>query len=175
MSIETHKVAIQHAHVDKATGKKVEALYEERVVPGTESVAFRCKTCGCLHTSAYAGAADHPHACRICDEGIRYFPSLITATEEMRKVLDDPTYQAIDGVNCRFIGPRLYKVWDRSAWEVLHDATDERLTELGLDRKCVAKHVPGNSGVANVGPAQNIRRDVTEGSAVGEFTKAVKQ
>lgn len=34
--------------------------------------AFRCKNCGRLHTSDDAAESAHPHACCVCDAGVRF-------------------------------------------------------------------------------------------------------
>ena len=72
--------------------------------------AFRCDSCGRLHTSDDAAESDHPHACKVCGAG----------TEFDRRGL---------------------KLFRADNWEVLADATPERLSEIGLSADDVEKHV----------------------------------
>jgi hypothetical protein len=73
--------------------------------------AFRCKNCGRLETSDQAAECSHPHACRVCGDGIRY---------------DSRT-----GKKTPMLGDN---------WEVLADASPGRLAEIGLSPDQVEKH-----------------------------------
>jgi hypothetical protein len=73
--------------------------------------AFRCKNCGHFAPAEHAGECEHPHACSACGAGISYDPKT--------------------GV----------KIFDTNNWEILCEATPERLKELGLDGE-VERHVP---------------------------------
>ena len=78
-------------------------------------VAFRCKNCGRLHTSDSASEALHPHACEVCGCGVSFHPRT--------------------GV----------KTIDPDNWEHLHEATHERLAELGITHEHVETHTPWKS------------------------------
>ncbi len=78
--------------------------------------AFRCKNCGYLEDSDNAAEAPHPHACRVCGEGVSFHPK----------------------TGLKTINP--------DNWEVLADATPERLTELGLTPEQVERHTPRKAG-----------------------------
>lgn len=75
-----------------------------------EIKAFRCKTCGFLEVSDHAAENATPHACRVCGEGVAYHPKTGKRT--------------VDADN----------------WEVLADASPERLAELGLTPGQVERH-----------------------------------
>lgn len=64
--------------------------------------AYRCHACGHLDSASNAGECLHPHACRCCGAGVSYDPKT--------------------GV----------KVFNPENWEVLSNATPERLAELGI-------------------------------------------
>lgn len=68
-------------------------------------VAFRCRNCGHFETAAQAGDNPVPAACSICDKGVWYH---------------------WDGSSLA------HWVADPANWEVLADASPERLAELGL-------------------------------------------
>ena len=73
--------------------------------------AFRCKSCGRLHTAECAGVNLLPIACEVCGYGVMY---------DLR-------------------GNRTNKP---DNWELLADATPERLAELGISADQVAKSEP---------------------------------
>lgn len=87
--------------------------------------AFRCKNCGRLETPANSGESAHPHACTVCGSGVSFDPK--------------------SGV----------KTLDSGNWECLHDASDERLTELGLTRTDVCQHTEKTTGPAVAGNIVN--------------------
>lgn len=78
--------------------------------------AFRCNACGRLHTSGDAAEAAHPHACRVCGGGVSFDP------RSGARTVDDGN------------------------WEVLADASDERLADLGVSRDDVGAHEPWKVG-----------------------------
>ncbi len=73
--------------------------------------AFRCNNCGHLESAEQAGECEHPHACSACGAGISYNPKT--------------------GV----------KIPDPENWEILCEATRERLVELGFDGE-IERHEP---------------------------------
>lgn len=75
-----------------------------------EQVAFRCRHCGHLEGTGHAGDLAVPLTCRVCRRGVKYDPD----TGERRANPDN--------------------------WEVLADASDARLAELGLARAAVCRH-----------------------------------
>lgn len=69
---------------------------------------FRCRACGHLDAADHAGECAHPHACRVCGAGVSFDPK--TGAKKI----------------------------DPENWEILADATPERLEELGVAE--VARH-----------------------------------
>jgi hypothetical protein len=87
--------------------------------------AFRCNSCGHLESAGQAGEHIHPHACSCCGAGVSYNPKTGT------------------------------KIFDATNWEVLCEATPERLAELGLDGE-VERHEVTTVGV-NGGKEINVQ------------------
>lgn len=84
--------------------------------------AFRCHTCGHLHTAEHAGEETIPAACSVCGSGVKFCPK----TGVKSKCEDN--------------------------WEVLADAEPERLEELGLAPEHICKHLPVKGGVTTRPP-----------------------
>ena len=84
--------------------------------------AFRCKNCGRLEPAEHAGERSVPCACSVCGCGVSF---------DQRSGL-----------------PK----FDPENWEVLAEATPERLADLGLTE--VAKHE--HDGKGDVPPRQTI-------------------
>lgn len=102
-------------------------------------VAFRCKSCGRLHTCDDASEAAHPHACRVCGCGISFDPK--TGAKKI----------------------------DSSNWEVLADATPERLAELGLSAEHVEKHTPWKGKRVPAGTeGQHVRIEAADGAGTSD-------
>jgi hypothetical protein len=120
--------------------------------------AFRCKTCGHLHTSDYAGESSHPHSCAVCGSGVIFTtePDKKRLELQARPGCEKHVYDSIPVVNK--IG--LHKLLDHANWEVLADASDERLKELELTREQVEKHVPRQ--VTSKAPAAVIDRGMKD-------------
>lgn len=101
--------------------------------------AFRCKNCGHLHAADAAGQHAHPHACAVCGAGVHFTkePDKLIAELSQASSIDPKLYARFEtGV------PGTYKIVDPAPWEVLADATPERLTELGLTTEEVTRHEP---------------------------------
>lgn len=102
--------------------------------------AFRCKNCGHLHSSEAACEADHPHACCVCGAGVTFG----VGHEDFATAIVDPNLTQEQRVEMckKLTSQATTKTVQADNWEVLHDATDERLTELELTRDQVCQHVP---------------------------------
>ena len=118
-------------------------------------VAFRCRNCGRLHEAEHAGHNSVPHACRVCGHGVVFSNTIEQAlahehvTRHPRAVeaisRATPTRAYKDGeriIDMSLPGATMYKVLVSENWEVLADATDERLAEIGAPREHVCRHVP---------------------------------
>jgi rubredoxin len=117
--------------------------------------AFRCRHCGHLHEAEHAGESSHPHACRVCGHGIA---AAIGMDDTLRHPHAQAHAKALAGIPRETLekhpskGGRTFnlphglkKVLIFENWEVLADATDERLAELGLTRAEVCRHEPKTS------------------------------
>lgn len=106
-------------------------------------LAFRCKTCGRLEEAHHAGEQTSPSSCRVCGNGgHRSGPPSLPGKPEHRPYVTDP-----------------------SNWEILADATPERLAELGLSKDKVVAHVPVKGGIVDRLP-QILERKAVENLAV---------
>lgn len=115
------------------------------VVPAAK-VSFRCKNCGRLHEAGHAGEDVHPHACRVCGKGVVFVHEELA--DELAKAIDaGNTGEALrltrDIKACNPASKRLVP----ENWEVLADATPDRLAELGLTPEQVEKHQPWPKGI----------------------------
>jgi hypothetical protein len=107
---------------------------ETRALHGKRPYAFRCKECGHLHEAGCAGELEHPASCVVCGAGVSYHPRL--GTKQLVK----------------------------ENWDILHEATDTWLKELGLNRSQVCKHTP-TPKTPNPDPKQiNVRVSETTAS-----------
>lgn len=101
-------------------------------------VAFRCKNCGHFARAESAGENLRPHACQVCDSGVRHNPT----TQDIAAKMQQP------GADLAALAGQLkglrqdHKELDPDNWEVLDECTPERLKELGLERKDVCSHKP---------------------------------
>jgi len=100
--------------------------------------AFRCRTCGRLHSSDYAGELPHPSKCCVCGGGCVFrHQSLADSLKEAIEKGD--TQKALDLTReLRGCDP-VSKTIQPENWEVLTDCTPERLKELGIETP-VIKH-----------------------------------
>ena len=103
-------------------------------------VAFRCKSCGRLHTSDDAGEANHPGACSVCGAGVIFGQG----HDEFAKAIVDPklSHEQRTEMARKFSGKATKWTHVPENWEILADANDARLAELGLKKEDVEKHVP---------------------------------
>lgn len=107
-------------------------------------VAFRCKTCGRLEHAEHAGENLLPHACSVCGSGVKHAPAVEAIAEELGKpdlTAERRLQLAAELSSIAKAGPGA-KTYDSDNWEVLADATPERLTELGIPHNKVTKHKP---------------------------------
>src|SRR3954463_8550286 len=95
--------------------------------------AFRCKSCGKLHSADVAAECAHPHACCVCGSGVSFHPKTGVKTAHPEN------------------------------WEVLSEATPERLAELGMEAHHVECHTPWKPGVDQTGPPVNIQVEASDG------------
>lgn len=103
--------------------------------------AFRCKNCGKLHPPEHAGENLVPHSCVCCGKGVEFEHQRLTA--KLRSLIADGKPKEAEAVidelsKCDPATKRLIP----DNWEVLHEADDERLAEIGLERSLVVKHAP---------------------------------
>jgi phage FluMu protein Com len=113
---------------------------------GCHQAAFRCKNCGHLVHAEHAGENELPHACPVCKAGVAF-------------VLEEPAQKRADAIMAELTNPGLdrekgialarelsalprKKALQPDNWEVLAQATPERLKELGLDECDVCAHQP---------------------------------
>lgn len=101
--------------------------------------AFKCCKCGRLHEAAHAGEACVPHACQVCGSGV-------THTDLQRQVHEAVNTGKVDEFMKRLAAGQVSHGPDKKLhpdnWEVLADATPERLMELDLTADQVERHVP---------------------------------
>jgi hypothetical protein len=111
--------------------------------------AFRCKNCGHLEGADNAGEQPHPTACRVCGSGITLLPTVVAlaaelakpdCTPERRKAIAAELLLASRQPGARTIHPE--------NWEILADATPERLAELGLKPEHAVRHAAWPKGAA---------------------------
>jgi hypothetical protein len=106
----------------------------------SDKFAFRCKSCGRLHTSDYAAEGETPHACAVCGKGV-VFRHVELAAKLTEPGADIPALAA-EIAKCDPATKRLVP----ENWEVLADAPPERLAELGLTPEHVEAHEPWPRG-----------------------------
>ncbi len=109
-------------------------------------VAFRCKNCGREHTAAHAGENLVPHSCSACGAGVQNVYSEANkgrVAEIIAKLSTAATPQAERDALVQELGsvPR-EKVYVNDNWEVLAEATPERLAELDLHAHHICAHKP---------------------------------
>ncbi len=102
--------------------------------------AFRCKNCGHLEPAAHAGECALPHACSVCGAGVTFGPEKKKVEELLQGFADKTPAETAEALMKLMANPD--KKAQPDNWEVLHDAQDARLTELGLTRADVVKHTP---------------------------------
>jgi len=143
--------------------------------------SFRCRSCGFLETSGQAAHDHFPHACPVCSRGVEFGPSLdaILARAHL-----EPHRAALAGVqadvqhdpgkrllNISLPGHPSFKFFHHENWEVLADATPERLAELGLTPDQVERHEPWPRGSTGR-PAQHVHAGAADGPATLDGAKA---
>lgn len=116
--------------------------------------AFRCVNCGHLEGAEHAGECHVPHACRVCGRGVVFgrTPQEVLTHEHCHGHRDKLTAlhesghltkHFTSGGRCVPLpAPLGYKFLIHENWELLADATDARLAELGLTRAEVCSHKP---------------------------------
>jgi hypothetical protein len=101
--------------------------------------AFRCKVCGRLHEAGHAGDNELPHACQVCGAGVVFRHAELA--EELKKPGLTPERIVAIANEIGKCDPASKRLVPEN-WEVLADATPQRLQELGLTPEVVAQHVP---------------------------------
>lgn len=130
-------------------------------------VAFRCRNCGRLETADHAGESAVPFACRNCGAGVTLNPR----TKALAQELADPNLPTERRVAIANELTRLAQTGDNDKllhpdnWEVLADATPERLGELGIHQNRVTKHT-GRPVRAGVVSGQHTRAEASEAAVV---------
>ena len=133
------------------------------VVPAA-LVAFRCRNCGRLHEAGHAGEHEVPHACRVCGAGVVFRHQELAA--DLQAALetgdkDKAKRLAAEVGRCDPASKRLVS----DNWEVLAEATPERLTELGLTPEQVEAHEPWPKAASEDHPARHIAVTAHDGPA----------
>jgi hypothetical protein len=105
-----------------------------------ERFAFRCKNCGRLETSDHAAEGEFPHACRACGAGVVFRHAELAA--KLTEPGADVPALAAEIAKCDPATKRLVP----DNWEVLADATPDRMAELGLTPGQVTAHEPWPRG-----------------------------
>lgn len=100
-------------------------------------VSFRCRKCGHFEPSGHAAESPQPHACSVCGGGVVFTAEPVKVLAELKAKYPDHNFKEYPVV------PGIKKIIDHTNWEILHDATDARLEELGLKREQVEKHLAG--------------------------------
>lgn len=106
--------------------------------------AFRCRQCGHLVAAEHAGEHTVPHACPVCRGGISFDADDAAARDALVKDMVSAVAAGnpVDEFVQRLQNMSLKKVFNPDNWEVLSDATPERLAELGLTQDQVEPHLP---------------------------------
>lgn len=115
--------------------------------------AFRCKhqlgdgsECGHLLPATHAGEMAHPSYCPVCKAGVEFAATDAAAREKLRGELFAAVARndsaGADGILKRLLQMPLRKTFVAANWEVLADASADRLNELGLETANVERHVP---------------------------------
>ena len=136
--------------------------------------SFRCKHCGHMIGGANAAECHVPHACPVCHRGVVYERDLASALAHEHVQPHRATLPSEAEMTKPYhLGGRVIplafgiKFLAHENWEVLADATPERLAELGLTTADVCRHTPWAKGATaeNRAPAL-IERTASEGVQV---------
>jgi len=128
-------------------------------MPCKDKPAFRCNSCGHLEGADHAGEHAVPHACSCCGAGVCLSPATKKIADELaapncsverRKILAAALVKLHP-----FFGIVDQKTFDPANWEVLADATPERLKELGI-KECARHKATKGDPVAGKNVAANV-------------------
>jgi len=134
-------------------------------MPIQDKAAFRCRNCGELEHAGHAAENSLPHACSVCGSGVVLHPKIQRLSQE----LADPKCTPARRVAIAAEMLALARAGDAEKqlvaenWEVLADATDARLKELGLSRGQVEKHAPWPKKESPDRPPQHIAAMTSSG------------
>lgn len=117
-----------------------EEIVEEEIV---FRAAFRCVNCGHLVPPEHAGENERPHACPVCGRGVTFQidPSAKDDLDRILREMADPGADRVRLLEQLTALPR-EKVYHPENWEVLAEADDARLEDLGLVPDDVCEHEP---------------------------------
>lgn len=169
----TEEAAKDHAKARFGTAATLATITKKTHTP---QHAFRCKTCGHLIHAAEAGEWEHPHACPVCAKGVIFRHHALA--EEIANIHKLPNEERavrllVIAKELMDMGTQPTKELIADNWEVLHECTDERLTELGLKREHVCKHTPPPRS-KEWRPPQHIVAHAVEGSVASDKGKGDK-
>jgi hypothetical protein len=133
-------------------------------------VSFRCKECGFLERPENAGENLLPHACPNCGGGVCLSPGVKEIAVEMAKpdLTAERRAELAAELTRIATGGSGDKTYHPDNWEVLDEADDARLAELGLAREHVMTHKPEK--VTQPRSGRVVTASVSDG--VGAKTKA---
>lgn len=128
--------------------------------PEELKAAFRCRNCGRIHHGADAGEMQVPSLCSVCGHGVAFGTSVQGALDHehakahREALVNLPAGQLTTSTHAggrhhpmpQGGGITVHKIFVFENWEVLADATDARLEELGLTRAEVGRHTPFPKG-----------------------------
>jgi hypothetical protein len=111
--------------------------------------SFRCRNCGHLVHSGHAGERSHPRSCPVCKEGLVFGASREDIKAKRPDIFPEPAAKPGESPRWHKVtvapGVELHHYSHHENWEVLADATPERLVELGLTAAEVERHTPGKA------------------------------
>lgn len=126
-------------------------------------VAFRCKSCGHLHHASHAGDNSLPHSCCACGAGVHYGPD----AKSLESIIAANSKSGADlaaAIKTALQNPQ--KSYDPHNWEVLADASPDRLEELELCSEHIEQHIP--SYVTSNRAPQNVSLVASESTLVAD-------
>lgn len=102
--------------------------------------AFRCRACGNLQSAEHAGRSSVPHACSSCGSGVGFGPDNQKLEEIIAANSGGRSGDLVAALRTALANP--VKNLHADNWEVLAEATADRLDELGLTEEQVERHTP---------------------------------
>jgi hypothetical protein len=144
-TVDPTQVPKQQQEEPQSTSLPENDSNNSNVTTNTVKHSFRCKACGKLHTSDDAAEAEHPHACRVCGEGVSFNPKT--------------------GV----------KTLNPNNWEVLSEVDEGRLNELGLAPEHVKAHTKWEQGSKDPNPPRHVKVEANESTRTKQDQEVSKR